>query len=105
MKRIVTVLVSLALVAAVSLAGELSPADFTATWEAPLPSRMQWVKVTHGPTKRTFRLKCAWCVSDPWKKLDAKAAAAARQAWLDQAAVAYLTRVLAAESPEGVKAA
>ena len=91
--------------AAVSLAGELDPKDFAATWEPVLRSRMQWVQVSHALTGRTFRLKCAWCVSDPWKKLKPDKAATARQAWLDATAVAYMTRVLYAESAEGIKAA
>ena len=104
MKRLALVAM-VAFAVAVSFAGELDSKDFTATWEPVLRSRMQWVAVSHTPTGRTFRLKCAWCVSDPWKLLKPEEAAAARQKWLDDNAVAYLTRVLYAESPEGIKAA
>ena len=104
MKRIVTVLGLLALVA-VSFAGELDPKDFSYQWEPVNAARMQWVNVTHAPTKRAFRLKLAWCVSDKWLKLKPEEVAAARQKWADTNAVAYLTRVLYAESPEGIKAA
>lgn len=100
MKRIVTVLV---LGAAVSLAAEIDPKDFTATWEPLLPSRMQWVKITHTPSASSFRLKLAWCVSDKWKLLPPVEALAARKAWLVANATAYLQRVLYEESDIGIR--
>ena len=83
----------------------IDPKDFVVTWEPVLPSRMQWAAVTHEPTERAFRLKCAWCVSDLWLKLPHDEAAAARDKWVRDNAVAYLTRVLYGESAEGIKAA
>ena len=60
----------------------IDPKDFTYTWEPVLPSRMQWVNVTHPPTGKTFRVKCAWCVSDRWLGLAPEEAEAARDTWV-----------------------
>ena len=79
--------------------------DWALAWEPINGARMQWVNATHRPTGRVIRLKCAWCVSDPWKKLEPEDAATARLRWAIDTAAANLARQLAAESPEGIKAA
>ena len=79
--------------------------DWALAWEPILPSRMQWVNATHRPTGRVIRLKCAWCVSDPWKKLKPEEAATARLRWAIDTAAANLAAQLYAESPAGIMAA
>ena len=80
----------------------IDPKDFSVKWEPALPSRMQWAVVTHDPSGRSFRLKCAWCVSDPWRLLPPAEGLAARKAWLIATATAYLERVLYDESAIGI---
>jgi hypothetical protein len=81
-------------------------AAFKVAWEPLLPSRMQWFTATHVASGRKLpRLKCAWCVSDSWKKLDPAAAAKAREAWAQATAQAAYDRLVYAESAAGIKAA
>lgn len=72
--------------------------DFVVEWEPVLPSGAQWAVLTHGPTKRTFRLKAAKCVRKTWKR------AGDNDLWVRPIAVEYLTRELYDESAEGIKA-
>jgi len=74
----------------------LDPKDFTLTWEPVQPSGAQWCVATHGPTKRSMRLKAALCVRKAEKDLDL---------WARTTAAAILDRTLYEESAAGVKAA
>jgi len=79
------VLAALMIGVAIGHGGTIEPAPvaaFKVTWEPVLKSRMQYFTARHVATGRVLpRLKCAWCVSDPWAKLDPLKAAAAREAW------------------------
>jgi len=110
------VLAALMIGVAIGHGGTIEPAPvaaFKVTWEPVLKSRMQYFTARHVATGRVLpRLKCAWCVSDPWAKLDPLKAAAAREAWAQATAQGVYDRLMAdeakaiyAESAEGVKAA
>jgi len=103
------VLAALMIGVAIGHGGTIEPAPvaaFKVTWEPVLKSRMQYFTARHVATGRVLpRLKCAWCVSDPWAKLDPLKAAAAREAWAQATAQGVYDRLTYAESAEGVKAA
>lgn len=80
----------------------LDPADFSVAWGTPRKG-IVWATVTHDPSGRSFDLKASKPVTDAW--LAEPDPAAARNQWVRDRAVAYLTRVLYNESAEGIREA
>lgn len=80
----------------------LDPADFSVAWGTPRKGVVH-ATVTHDPSGRSFGLKASSSVTGAWQA--APDPAAARSQWVKTQSLAYLTRVLYEESPEGVREA
>ena len=69
----------------------IDPADFSVVWGTPR-NGIVWAKITHDPSGRGFGLKASKLVTDAW--LASGDPAAARNQWVNAAALEYLERVL-----------